>query len=151
MYVSFRVLSIISDYWFILRIPVIFSGASTYDKLSRIIMLCCCAHSSLIQRNHSYMIPECDALYDLKRQSYYETVPFFLYQPGIDILILGSDVARRYVHQTFGLEIHPFHRGSWFRCHINCYFIGTEIENSLVVYHLRICIKISYTGYHIYR
>ena len=50
------------------------------------------------------MIPECDALYDLKRQWYYDFVPFLSYQPGIEILILGSDVTRRYVHQAIGLE-----------------------------------------------
>ena len=50
------------------------------------------------------MIPEYDALYDLKRQWYYEFVLFLSNQPGIDILILGGDVARRYVHQTFELE-----------------------------------------------
>ena len=42
MYVSFQLLSIINDYWFIHRIPVSFSGASTYNWLSRIMMLCCC-------------------------------------------------------------------------------------------------------------
>ena len=68
MYVSFQVLSIINDYWLIHRIPVSFSGASTYNKLSRIMMICCCTHNSLVQCNHSYMIPEYDALYDLKRQ-----------------------------------------------------------------------------------
>ena len=67
MYVFFQVLSIINDYWFIHRMPVSFSGASTYNKLSRIMMLCCCTHNSLIQCNHSYMIPEYDALYDLKK------------------------------------------------------------------------------------
>ena len=50
------------------------------------------------------MIPEYDALYDLKRQWYYEFLPFLSNQPGIDKLILGGDVARRYVQQTFGLE-----------------------------------------------
>ena len=49
------------------RIPVISSGASTYNKLSRIMMLFCCTHNSLVQCNHSYMIPEYDALYDLKK------------------------------------------------------------------------------------
>ena len=68
MYVSFQVMSIINGYWFIHRRPVSFSGASTYNKLSRIMMLGCCTHYSLIQCNHSYMIPEYDALYDLKRQ-----------------------------------------------------------------------------------
>ena len=106
MYVSFRVLSIINDHWFIHRIPMSFSGASTYNKLNR--MLCCCTHSSLIQCNHVYMIPEYEALYALKRQRYYGFVPFLSNQPGIDILIdiliLGGDVARHYVHQTFGLE-----------------------------------------------
>ena len=97
MYVSFQVLSIINDYWFIHRIPVSFSGASTYNKLSLIMMLCCCTHNSLVQCNHSYMIPEYDALYDLKRQWYNEFMPFLSNQPGIDILILGGDVARRYV------------------------------------------------------
>ena len=67
MYVSFQVLSIINDYWLIHRIPVSFSGASTYNKLSRIMMLCCCTHNSLVQCNRSYMIPEYDALYDLKK------------------------------------------------------------------------------------
>ena len=43
----------------------------------------------------------------------------------IDKLILGGDVARRYVHQTFRLEKHAFDRGSWFQFHINCYCIGT--------------------------
>ena len=81
-----------------------FSGASTYNKLSRIMILCCCTHNNLIQCNHSYMIPEYDALYYLKRQWYYEFVLFLSNQPGIDILILGGDVARRYVHRTFGLE-----------------------------------------------
>ena len=116
-YLLFQVLSMINDYWFIHRIPVSCSGASTYNKLSRIMMLCCCTHSS--------WIPECDALYDLKRQWYYESVPFQLYQHGIDILILGGDVARRYVHQTFGLEIHAFDCCFWFHYHINCYCIGT--------------------------
>ena len=50
------------------------------------------------------MIPEYDVLYDLKRQWYNDFLPFLSNQPGIDILILGGDVARRYVHQTFGLE-----------------------------------------------
>ena len=50
------------------------------------------------------MIPEYDAVYDLKRQWYYELVPLLSNQPGIDILYLGADVTRRYVHQTFGLE-----------------------------------------------
>ena len=68
MYVSFQVLSMINDYWFIHRIPVSFSGASTYTRLSRIMMLCCCTHNSLVPCNHSYMIPEYDALYDLKWQ-----------------------------------------------------------------------------------
>ena len=68
MYVSFQVLSIINDYWLIHRIPVSFSGANTYNKLSRIMMPCCCTHNSLVQCSHSYMIPEYDALYDLKRQ-----------------------------------------------------------------------------------
>ena len=58
------------------------------------------------------MIPEYDALYDLKRQWCYEFLPFLLNQLGIDKLILGSDVAKRYVHQTFGLEKHAFDRGS---------------------------------------
>ena len=93
MYASFQVLSIINDYCFIHRIPVSLSGASTYNKLSRIMMLCCCTHSSLIHCNHSYKIPEYEALYDLKRQWYYEFVPFSSNQPGIDILILGGDVA----------------------------------------------------------
>ena len=119
MYVSFQVLSIINDYWLIHRIPVSFSGASTYNKLSRIMMLCCCTHNSLVQCNHSYMIPEYDALYDLKRQWYYEFLPFLSSQPGIDKLILWGDVARRYVHQLFGLEKHAFDRGSWFRFHNN--------------------------------
>ena len=44
------------------------------------------------------MIPEYDAFCDLKRQWYYEYVPFLSDQPGIDILIMGGDVARRYVH-----------------------------------------------------
>ena len=52
------------------------------------------------------MIPEYDALYDLKRQWHYEFLPFLSNQPGIDKLILGGDVARRYMHQTFGLEKH---------------------------------------------
>ena len=102
MYVSFQVLFIINDYWLIHRIPVSFSGASTYNKLSRLMMLWCCTHNSLVQCNNSYMIPEYDALYDLKRQWYYEFLPFLSNQPGIDKLILGGDVARRYVHQTFG-------------------------------------------------
>ena len=71
------------------------------------------------------MIPEYDALYDLKKQWYYEFLPFLSNQPGIDKLILGGDVARRYVHQMFGLEKHSFDRGSWFQFHINCYCIGT--------------------------
>ena len=54
------------------------------------------------------MIPEYDALYDLKKQWYYEFLPFLLNQPGIHKLILGGDVARRYVHQMFGLEKHAF-------------------------------------------
>ena len=151
MYVSFQVLSMINDYWFIHRVPVSFSGASTYTMLSRIMMLCCCTHNSLVQCNHSYMIPEYDALYDLKRQWYNEFLPFLSNQPGIDILILGGDVARRYVHQTFGLDKHAFDRGSWFQYHINCYCIGTQIENSLEVYYLRTCTTISYTGHQIYR
>ena len=52
MYASFQMLSIVS-----------FSLTSTYNKLSRIMMLCCCTHSSLIQCNHSYMIPENDAIW----------------------------------------------------------------------------------------
>ena len=57
MYVSFQVMSIINDYWFIHRIPVSFSGASTYNKLSRIMMLCCCTHNSLvIQWVFAYLI-----------------------------------------------------------------------------------------------
>ena len=71
------------------------------------------------------MIPEYDALYDLERQWYYEFLPFLSNQPGIDKLIMGGDVARRYVHQTFGLEKRAFDRGSWFQFHINCYCIGT--------------------------
>ena len=39
------------------------------------------------------MIPEYDALYDLKKQWYYEFLPFLSNQPGIDKLILGGDVA----------------------------------------------------------
>ena len=97
MCVSFQLLSIINNYWLIDRIPVIFNGASAYNKLNRIMILCCCMHSSLIQCVHSYMIPKYDALYDLKRQRYYEFVPLLSYQPGIDILILRGDVARRYV------------------------------------------------------
>ena len=50
------------------------------------------------------MIPEYDALYDLKRQWYNEFLPYLSNQPEINILLLGGDVARRYVHQTFGLE-----------------------------------------------
>ena len=61
MYVSFQVLSIINDSWIIHRIPVSLSGASTYNKLSRIMMLCCCTYNSVFQCNHSYMIPEYDA------------------------------------------------------------------------------------------
>ena len=38
------------------------------------------------------MIPEYDALYDLKRQWYYEFLPFLSNQPGIDKLILGGDL-----------------------------------------------------------
>ena len=91
-----------NDHCFINRIPVSFNGASTYNKLSRIMMLYCCTHSSSIQWNHSYMIPEYDALYDLKRQSYYELVPFLSNQPGIDKLILGGDVTQPYVHQRSG-------------------------------------------------
>ena len=71
------------------------------------------------------MIPEYDALYDLERQWYNEFLPFLSNQPGIDKLIMGGDVARRYVHQTFGMEKHAFDRGSWFQFHINCYCIGT--------------------------
>ena len=85
MYVSFQVLSIINDYWLIHRIPVSFSGASTYNKLSRIMMLCCCTHNSLVQCNHSYMIPEYDAIYDLKKQWYYEHCRS--YKPCVDIRI----------------------------------------------------------------
>ena len=48
----------INDNWFIHRIPVSFSGACAYNILSRIMVLCCCTHSSLIQCNQSYMIPE---------------------------------------------------------------------------------------------
>ena len=88
MYVSFQVLSIINDYWLIHRIPVSLSGASTYNKLSRIMILCCCTHNSLVQCNHSNMIPEYDALYYLKKQWYYEFLPFLSNQPGIDKLIL---------------------------------------------------------------
>ena len=93
MYVSFQVLFIISDYWFIHRIPVSFGGASPYNALRWIMMLCCYTHSRLIQCNHSYMIPKYDALYDLKRQWYYEFVPFLSNQSGIDILLLWGDVA----------------------------------------------------------
>ena len=69
------------------------------------------------------MIPEYDNLNDLKRQWYYEFVPFLWNQPGIDILILGGDVAWRYVHQMFGLEKHAFDRGLWFQYHINWYLL----------------------------
>ena len=151
MYVSFQVLFMISDYWFIHRIPVSFGGASPYNALRWIMMLCCYTHSRLIQCNDSYMIPKYDALYDLKRQWYYEFVPFLSNQSGIDILILWGDVARRYVHQTFGLKKHAFDRGSWFQYHINCYCIGTQIETSLEVYHLKTCTTISYTGNEIFR
>ena len=126
MYVSCQVLSILYNYWFVHRIPVSFSGAGTYNKFSRIMMLCCCTHSSLIQCNHTYRIPEYEALYDLKRQWYYEFVPFLSNQPGIDIQILGGDVVRHYLHQTFGLQKHAFDRGFWSQYHINCYCIGTE-------------------------
>ena len=126
MYVSCQVLSIINNYWFIHRIPVSFSGAGTYNKFSRIMMLCCCTHSSLIQCNHSYKIPEYEALYDLKMQWCYEFVPFLSNQPGIDIQILGGDVVRHYLHQTFGLEKHAVDRDFWSQYHINCYCIGTE-------------------------
>ena len=98
----------INDYWIVHRIPVNFSGASTYSKLSRIMILCCCTHISSIQCNDRYTILECDALYDLKRQLYHESVPFQLYQQGIDILFLEGVVTRRYVHQTLGLEIHSY-------------------------------------------
>ena len=74
--------SLINDYRFIHRISVSFSGASTYNRLSRIKMLCCCTHDSLVKCNHSYMIPQYDALYDLKRQWYNEFLPFLSYQPG---------------------------------------------------------------------
>ena len=50
---------------------------------------------------------------------------FLIKSARIDKLILGGDVARRYMHQTFGLEKHAFDRGSWFQSHINCYCIGT--------------------------
>ena len=59
------------------------------------------------------IIPEYDALYDLKKQWYDEFVPFLSNQPGIAIVIIGGDVARRYVHQTFGSEKHAFDRDSW--------------------------------------
>ena len=136
MYVSFQVLSIINDYWLIHRIPVSFSGASTYNQLSRIMMLCCCTHNSLIQCNHSYMIPEYDALYDLERQWYYEFLPFLSNQPGIDKLILGGDVARRYVHQTFGLEKHAFDRGSWFQFHTSTVYwcIASKLKAPRIFY-----------------
>ena len=142
MHVSFQVLSIINDYWFIHRISVSFSGASTYNKLSRIMMLCCCTQSSLIQCNHNYMIPEYDALYHLKRQWYYEfavilwVCAFLIKSAGnwYTNYIYNCDVARRYVHQTFGLEKHAFDRGSWFQYHINCYCIRSKIVWKCIIW-----------------
>ena len=46
------------------------------------------------------MIPEYDALYDLKRQWYYEFLPFLSNQPGIDKLILGDTFNSRFFNEA---------------------------------------------------
>ena len=121
-YISFQVLCVIND-----------RKAGIHTGLNLVMMLCYCKHNSMNRYNHRYIIPGCDALYNLKKQGYYEFLPFQVYRQGMYISVRGCDVARSYMHM-FEFEIPTFDCVFWLPCHTNCYHIGTYAANSSVMY-----------------